>query len=161
MATHALESQLDEKLFSEIADIKRQIREVRTTQQSSANAILVIGYPDPDPSFVVDTVAASSVLHHAYQIQPSDQSLTNWNFFVSVYVDLPGSTLDATYKLPFGSALSSAQKNIIVSTYPEWGDSSDATGLRNHIVTIQNRDTNPHDIVIAGKFYGASSDITP
>ena len=88
MSSHALDSQMPEKLVETVAKHDAQLREVRTLQLNSANAIQIVGVPD-DYMDIDDIAAAGEELTYNFQIFPAGSILTNWDLYFTVYVDLP------------------------------------------------------------------------
>jgi hypothetical protein len=56
--------------------------------------------------------------------------------------------------LPDGGSLSTAQKNMIVTGWLDYGRSYDSSGMRFFRVNIRNNDSASHHIYFTGKFYG-------
>lgn len=154
MSTHALDNQLPERLINKVAELERQLRELRTLQLNSANAIQIVGVPD-DYMDIDDIAAAGQELTYNFQIFPAGNILTNWDLYFTVYVDLPDPpTPNNSYRYPAGGALSAGQAKMRVTSWPDYAKSFDASGMRWFNVNVKNEDSVSHHIYIIGKFYG-------
>jgi hypothetical protein len=153
MSATNLDKLPENRLSADIASMKQQLKQLRTLQISTASGVRIAGVPD-DPLKIDDVVAAGGILTYNFEVFPAGNLLTNWDLYFSVYVDLPGTDYVQQYMLPDGFTLSAGQKNMIVTSWPDFGRSDDGTGHRFFHVNIRNNDSASHHVYVIGKFYG-------
>lgn len=90
----------------------------------------------------------------------ANQHLSDWNFAVSMVVD-DNTTLDSeghwAYRWPAGTSLPSAvETNVFMSSFIDWGMSSDISNQRAFVIWFSNKDTADHTLYLYTKGYTQS-----
>ena len=99
------------------------------------------------------TIAAGSAASFIATTYPSASRLSLWNFLFSIYVD----TNDDHYVFPNGASLTSAQRNLRITQWLDWADSSDIDNVRVHKIRLENTDSSSHTYYLYYKGYTFSS----
>ncbi len=117
MASHTLDRQPEERLFTEIADLRRQLSELRTLQQQAAQALQVTGYPGTGQSYdVTTTIAANSQFYTTIGLRTALLEPTIWEPALAIHVDVD----DADHLLRTGVALTAGQQKAFYSVVRNW-----------------------------------------
>ncbi len=117
MASHTLDRQPEERLFTEIADLRRQLSELRTLQQQASQALPVRGYPGVGVSYDTTlTIAANSQQVFNLGVRTSSFGPTVWEPALAIHVDVD----DADHLWPTSKTLTAAQKKLFCSVVRNW-----------------------------------------
>lgn len=150
---------LDSRFINDVARLQRNLREIKSPQHIGADIIEIQSIPSS--SFVSlagpFTIPSGGGLLVTHTYATDLQTLTLWNFLVSLYIDptIDGMTglPDSANKYPDGGMLSAGQLNIKFETWIDWASSSDTTNARAFITYAVNKDTVDHTYYVAEKAY--------
>lgn len=135
------------KMVREQSELRKRTESIKSTQLVGGDSIVVEGTALATASV---TLAANTSTAYIVTFTPSLQILMNVDLYVSVYVDTDN---DANLLWPAGASLTSAQKKLRRSLTPDWAASSDSTGVRVFVFSLENYDTVSHTYYIKFKTY--------
>jgi hypothetical protein len=158
--TQALDQELQQslrKLWSEFLQFKNR-------QPVGGDVLKVQGYPDNNQVQVGGPLTLDAYGsgypsgNFNFVILPSNQTLTIWNFAVTLYVD---PTFDPVTGIPDNahalgggsSTLTYGQRNCAADRYMDWAESNDSNNLRAFKVRVINFDSSSHSYYIAIRAY--------
>lgn len=143
MAVNQSTNDLESRLVNKLADLQRQILDLRTRQKIGADAIST--RVSTTYTFGPITIAAAAYSWFSITVTPNIPTLTIWNHEVTVYVDSNGLDM---YSFPTGSFLTGGKEKMRQSVWLDWYNSNDATGARNIKILIENTDSASHNYYI-------------
>ncbi len=155
MASHTLDQQPEERLLTEIADLRRQLSEMRTLQQQGAQALPVMGYPGVGSSYDTSlTIAANSQSYITLGVRTTLLAPTLWEPALAVHID----TDDVDHLWRRGKALTASQTKFFCSVVRNWEYGLTAQDPQNNGVwdiQLWNLDTASHVYYVHVKLFGS------
>jgi hypothetical protein len=139
MSSHALDNQLNERLFKELEEVKKQLRDLRTLQTQGGNAVndAVESYVNLNLSPTTGATAAgitnNNVALFRFRFTNSESNLVFSNFYFSLY---QGS-------VAAGNLITAGGVNILNYDWYWWRDEYDSLADGNNRATdyvyVRNR----------------------
>lgn len=146
---------LENQLVTRIADLERQVRDIKVSQPVGADVVKVVASATGSISF---TVPGNSIWNIAVYAYPHNNLPTLIQPLASFYVDADQS--DFTHVLPDGSGLTIGQQNIHIEHWTDAFKSNDVSGQRGFVYRVGNSDTSSHTVYFYFHFYSIEAGAT-
>ncbi len=157
MASHNLEQQPEERLFTRIGELENQLREMRTLQQQGASALPFAGHPGVGQDYLTTlTIPANSQGYFSLSLRTSSLGPTIWEPALAIHVD----TDNVNYLWRTGSALTAGQRRPFASVVRNWEyglTPQDPENIGSWDIQIWNLDTASHTYYIHVRLFGSST----
>lgn len=167
MSSHALDNQMEERLFKELLEVKQQVRDLRTLQIQGSDAVPQYQYTslngiDVGPFSFITTIAASGLFIHTVAIRHGYPVTTiNGNNKFEPSLSVRVDTNDpVSYLWPSGGLLSTGQKKLMVSVVRDWQYGLTPQDPQNNAVyhiQLHNLDSASHTYYCTFHLYGDSA----
>src|SRR5579885_990207 len=156
MGLNKANHQLADRLVQQIAQIQRDLQDLKTKQRIGADNIVVSGANVVQA--LTGVMAAGTVTWFVITVTPSDGVLHLFDLFLSVFVD-GQSESNLADLFPTGSDLVGNPGGLKtrILWWADWATSSDSSGVRKYFVGIENYDTASHHYEVDARLYSAQT----
>jgi hypothetical protein len=145
------ENTVDRTQENMILDLRRDMRELKTTKQTVGGDIIeYMKLPESGALLAGPyTVGAGAGLTLTVLATPLGNKLTGWDCLYTPYVDVA----DAAHIWKTGGSLTAGQRKASIYHRWDWAASNDTTNTRAFLILLENTDSASHDYYFNIRFY--------